>query len=66
LSLVPESTKKKYFNEMKNFEDQINKQKKTYYDLRLSRNKTKNFEDDVKLIRIYLILSLFRMILENL
>ncbi len=32
---------------MKYFEDQINKQKKNYYDLRLSRNKTKNFEDDV-------------------
>ena len=49
LSLVPEGTRKKYSNEMKNFEDQIQKLKKTYYDLRLSRNKTNNFEDNVRI-----------------
>ena len=37
---------------MKNFEDQINKLKKTYYDLRLSRNKSNKFEDNVINIKL--------------
>jgi hypothetical protein len=50
ISLVPDGIKKKYGSEIKGFEDQIIKLKKNYYDLRLSRNKTNKFEDNVKLI----------------
>jgi len=47
---MPLSTKKKYANSISEYEERIKKLKKSFSDLRMSRNKTNNYYDDVLLI----------------